>query len=322
MARQWESYLALSSGGGVWTEMVKLGKMVKVDGATFISLIHSKIGNGKTTRFWMDPWHCETPLRRKFPALYRLEGDKSCKVADRVLKNGGVRVFGWNWKNTPSTTLETLELTDLITQLRDTYLTDAADSWIWSGSSVGFSAAAVKAWMPKPIDNNSLFALKWCRWLPSKCNIFMWRAINERIPTKMALAKRNIYTDNTTCPLCEEGEETAAYLFTGCGYSCGLWQMIARWCGIPPIFAFDARDLVDIFNSCGCPPAYKEAIQGIIIITCWRLWKARNELVFKGKEVKISEIISDVKSIGFLWYKHRKKENNCTWVSWCKFNLM
>ncbi|KAJ0523309.1 hypothetical protein HanIR_Chr10g0492371 [Helianthus annuus] len=61
------------------------------------------------------------------------------------------------------------------------------------------------------------------------------------------------------------------------------------------------------------------AYKGIILITCWQIWKARNELVFSGKKPKAEEVFSAIKSIGFLWFKIRLKYNDLSWVKWCKF---
>ncbi|KAF5806717.1 putative reverse transcriptase zinc-binding domain-containing protein [Helianthus annuus] len=321
-ARNWELYPVVRGGGGVWLNIVTRGNRVSVDGSKFTALMQSKIGNGKMTRFWLDPWVGDTPLRIKFPSLYRLENDKLCKVADRLLKQGGITKFAWNWKKVPITQDETIELTGLRNQTSTTILAENADGWNWNGGSdVGF-VAAVKRWLSSRYSSSPELTFPWCKWLPSKCNIFFWRAISERIPTKVALAHRNIHVTDLDCPLCREGVETASHLFTGCGLSCSVWEAVAQWCRLPVIYAFDAKDLLSISINSGRSPVYQEAIQGIIIITCWRIWKVRNDFIFKAKEVNRAEIFSDVKSFGFLWYKHRRKDSVCNWDTWCRFALM
>ncbi|OVA06531.1 hypothetical protein BVC80_1739g14 [Macleaya cordata] len=34
---------------------------------------------------------------------------------------------------------------------------------------------------------------------------------------------------------------------------------------------------------------------------CWRIWKARNRVAFKGKEVKMEGLINDIKVQVFFW---------------------
>ena len=56
----------------------------------------------------------------------------------------------------------------------------------------------------------------WCKWIPNKCNIFMWRANMDMIPTLHALRRRNIYVGEGMCVFCGEAEETSDHLFFAC----------------------------------------------------------------------------------------------------------
>ncbi|KAK1415847.1 hypothetical protein QVD17_31635 [Tagetes erecta] len=49
----------------------------------------------------------------------------------------------------------------------------------------------------------------------------------------------------------------------------------------------------------------KKAIQAIILTACWKIWKTRNEKVFDGKPVNITNLLHDIKSLSFLWAKNR-----------------
>ncbi|XP_022030867.1 uncharacterized protein LOC110931800 [Helianthus annuus] len=42
----------------------------------------------------------------------------------------------------------------------------------------------------------------------------------------------------------------------------------------------------------------KEVFRGIVIITYWRIWKARNERIFEDKEVNAMDIVADIKAMG------------------------
>ena len=150
----------------------------------------------------------------------------------------------------------------------------------------------------------------------------MWRALIERLPTKTALARRHISMTDIACPLCNEADEFVLHIFTACAASTGIWQAISTWCGIPSVFAFETKDLIEIANNCRRAPIYKEIIKGIMIITCWRIWKARNDLIFRGVRTNGVKIIAEVKAYGFLWYKHRSKRSVCDWENWCNLNLM
>ncbi|KAF5772722.1 hypothetical protein HanXRQr2_Chr13g0580551 [Helianthus annuus] len=70
------------------------------------------------------------------------------------------------------------------------------------------------------------------------------------------------------------------------------------------------RDLLNIHSSAGVSDQWKDAIQGLMIIRCWSIWKARNELKFQGKPVKIEIIISEIKTLEYLWFSKRSKYRN------------
>ncbi|KAI3820804.1 hypothetical protein L1987_08352 [Smallanthus sonchifolius] len=286
-------------------------------------MIRGKLGDGKQIRFWLDTWLCDEPIKNKFPNLFALEKNKRVVVADRIRKVGAARVLLWEWRRSNVTTEEIQEKQSLEVLLQGVSIEDRYDSWEWSdGRTDGFSVAAVKNWMRGSFANSTRFGFKWCKWVPLKCNIFMWRAFLDRLPTKTALLRRSIQVDNQFCVWCECKEETVEHLFTGCGISAGVWHGISRWCRIRDIFAFHVKDLVDMHEVSGVSGNKKMVLHGVIIIACWRLWRARNDTVFSRKEPNVVEIIADIKILGFLWYNNRFKHGVVDWDRWCNFDVM
>ncbi|KAJ0496603.1 hypothetical protein HanHA89_Chr13g0501731 [Helianthus annuus] len=95
-----------------------------------------------------------------------------------------------------------------------------------------------------------------------------------------------------------------------------------NWCSPPFLVFFSIRDVVKWHNHNRLGAREKEVMQGIVIIACWRIWKARNDKVYNGKDCKIEEIIGDIKALGFLWYAHRSKFKFTEWLKWCKFSFV
>lgn len=144
----------------------------------------------------------------------------------------------------------------------------------------------------------------------------------SRIPTiYVGTWKGNIPIANRLCTLCKSSWESADHIFTGCAVTAVVWENISWWCKIPHIFAFSVRDLLDISDFVDLEASEKDIIHGIIIIACWRIWKTRNERLYGGKEVKIGEIIGDIKSLWLLWFKNWSKCNDVDWFVWCNFKL-
>ncbi|MFS7958569.1 putative reverse transcriptase zinc-binding domain-containing protein [Helianthus anomalus] len=141
------------------------------------------------------------------------------------------------------------------------------------------------------------YVVKWSKWVPSKCSIFMWRSEMNKLPTLDALKRRNILIDSSTCSLCETADETVKHFIIGCEVANAVWSFVASRCK-------------------------KYALQGIIIVASWSIWKARNEMIFRQKEVKIEEIIVNIRSFSFLSFKNRSKCKSISWTEWCSFSLM
>ncbi|KAF5761432.1 putative reverse transcriptase zinc-binding domain-containing protein [Helianthus annuus] len=309
---------------GVWKNCVSLWNKHKVKGVGLNGVLRGRVGNGLQIRFWLDNWLGQEPLKVTYPSLFAIEKCKRALVADRLKQTGGMRLMCWDWSRSPATAEELLDKQMLEDRLHLVNLEDKEDGWVWDhGSSADFEVASVKKWLRGPVSSESHVGFKWSSWVPNKCNIFMWRAYLDRLPTKMALARRNIFIDNLFCDWCESSEESIEHVLTGCVISSGVWSAISAWCNIPRSFVFHVKDLVDIHELSGAVGIKKVVLHGVIIIACWRLWRARNDKVFDNKVPKVEDLVADIKSLGFLWYKSRFKSGVVVdWDRWCMFDVM
>ncbi|XP_035841291.1 uncharacterized protein LOC118488184 [Helianthus annuus] len=175
--------------------------------------------------------------------------------------------------------------------MRDVNLSDCNDRWLWLPEDSGeFSVKSAFVLVGSKEVDSSRFIWEWCKWIPLKCNVFAWRAVMERLPTKVELRKRNIQVGEVTCPLCGSGEESADHLFTACSFATAIWSKISSWCKVPFIMAFSFKDVLVAHRFCGLKGKLSLAYQGIVLTSCWLIWKARNDCVFNGKSPKVEEI--------------------------------
>ncbi|KAK1433700.1 hypothetical protein QVD17_10615 [Tagetes erecta] len=94
---------------------------------------------------------------------------------------------------------------------------------------------------------------------------------------------RFLLVDSLDCPLCGMAPETANHLFCECEWTDNIWCFVYQWCKIPPILAVTIRDLLSWHLSIPIDCQRKrKVIQGIIMTSCWCIWKARNEKVFNN----------------------------------------
>ncbi|XP_076888203.1 uncharacterized protein LOC143538559 [Bidens hawaiensis] len=257
-------------------------------------------------------------VRSRFPSLYKLEKYKQCKIGDRFWRQGSFFGWAWGWVKNPVSDDERAEWESHIRVINAASWKGGSDSWVWLGASNGrFSIRSVKGLMEKEKENANIYALNWCKWVPLKCNIHAWRAEMDRIPTNEALGKRNIPMANSMCSFCGTSVETANHIFTNCLVSMAIWEGISRWFKMSPFSASSVRDLLNIAKTSGLEAEKKDMTHKTIIISCWSIWNARNGKIFKGKEEKLKEIIGEIKSLGFLWYKHILKRKTLEWFKWC-----
>ncbi|MFS8034639.1 putative reverse transcriptase zinc-binding domain-containing protein [Helianthus anomalus] len=200
-------------------------------------------------------------------------------------------------------------------------LNDKKDEWRWnSASDNSFSVKEVRKWLTKTDAQVEPVVFRWCNWIPGKCNVFMWRANLDRIPKASALLRRNITVGAGFCYFCGECKKTTEHLFTACIIAHGVWNAIAAWLKIPPVFIFSLKDVIQLPESANCSTD-KKIMFGICIVTCWKIWATRNEVVFKQAKANVTKIVSDIKSFSFLWYNSRSKKDRITWKDWCMFDV-
>ncbi|XP_022003381.1 uncharacterized protein LOC110900826 [Helianthus annuus] len=256
------------------------------------------------------------PLKDLFPNLFRLEVVKNCSIRDRV---EGL----WLWKHDPATNDKTRELAILSDALISVLLNNRSDVWKWMGDPSGrFSVRSVKNVLRGNVDVSNRYVMDWCKWTPIKCNVFAWRAEINRIPTYDALLRRGIVVGDGLCFLCKAENESVDHLFVSCKVVAVIWQRVSRWGRIPNISAFSFKDLLETHKYVNVGETKKKAVQGIIIMASWYLWKARNKSVFSAANVKAEDVFYDIRSMGFLCFKFRSKNNPISLEDWCKFVIM
>ncbi|XP_022007784.1 uncharacterized protein LOC110907059 [Helianthus annuus] len=321
--RKWDMFPVHSTYSSGWVNIVKEGHKIKVNGSSFIHLLKCEVGYGDCARFWIDDWVPNGVLKDRFPALFKLETVKRCTVGDRMKKGDQVIVASWSWKKPFSTAEEMVQFQALMSVVQQTHIKMGADVWRWDDDPGGsFSAAAVRKWLAASRPGVSNPKLDWCKWVPIKCNIFMWRLMLKRIPTKLALLRRNINVENTTCVLCGDGEDEVDHIFTDCAFSMSVWNGVLRWLGLPNYFAFSVSDILDIHKVDGISATRKHIIKGMVMVCCWCIWRARNDCIFNQKRSNVVEVVAEIKAFGFLWFSNRHKNFVKDWKGWSSVMLL
>ncbi|XP_022041261.1 uncharacterized protein LOC110943839 [Helianthus annuus] len=112
--------------------------------------------------------------------------------------------------------------------------------------------------------HNVDFVMEWSNLVPAKCNVLAWKVEMGKIPTLAALVERRVDIDDTTCILCNSGEENAYYLFTICIVATQVWFAASRWCKIAPVIAASVKEVLEVHNQVGLAGKARDVFCGIV----------------------------------------------------------
>ncbi|GJR72560.1 reverse transcriptase domain, reverse transcriptase zinc-binding domain protein [Tanacetum coccineum] len=170
-------------GGGVWSDIVRVGKELKNMEGGFLGQFIRVIGDGLSTSFWADKWVGDVKLSERFPRLFHLENIKDALVGNRGNWSDGIWVWNWDWIRSPRGRVmgELKELEEIITGI--SIDRNRKDRWKWKLDPKGeFSVKSLSKWIEwrrvrreagiTKLDRNTL--------VPKKVIVFIWRALNGK----------------------------------------------------------------------------------------------------------------------------------------------
>lgn len=138
-----------------------------------------------------------------------------------------------------------------------------------------------------------MFVKMWKSRAPSKVVAFAWRALLNRVPTKLNLALRKVLgpEDSKLCVLCNRLDESSTRLFLHCEVASLVWSKLMWWLEnffiIPPNL-FVHREC---WNGGVRIKNVKKGLNLIWHATIWVLWKTRNDKIFKDYNLEFPAVL-------------------------------
>jgi hypothetical protein len=248
-----------------------------------------KANNGRATFFWHDRWLLAEPLATIYPALYTHHLSPQARVADVLLA-------GIESNLRPRLTSNaTAELSSLLVLLQDLQANDDADIRTMIDGTPFSSRAAYKQ-LHAHLANDAFMPI-WQSKLPHRIRVFAWLLSLDRLNTREKLARKNIIDDNC-CPLCTTSPEDRAHLFLNCPAARAVWNRI----GIPT----PSLDMHDVWTRSPHDLVPEESCTFAMTAIMWRIWDARNSVIFKQHALTCSMVITRITEDITLW-SHRIK---------------
>ncbi|KAE8681632.1 hypothetical protein F3Y22_tig00111311pilonHSYRG00173 [Hibiscus syriacus] len=245
------------------------------------------VGDGKSVLFWEDMWLGESPLRSRYPRIYRLALRKYITVRDMISAG--------EWKNLDSSALFERQLLDrefntvriIKREVDDVSLNPfLTDRIIWVHETDGlFMVKKLTDLLlsDEYFEDVCLFIFDriWSLKVPPKVKYFLWMLKLNRVPTKVFLFNRGIKLSDAQrlCP----------------------W-----WWHIP---GFNLQSVDEIFEFCFQFRWTESTTLAWFVSfasTLWSLWLARNDVVFKSKSTNLKDLLVYVKMRAYAWCKALK----------------
>nr|GFA22905.1 RNA-directed DNA polymerase, eukaryota [Tanacetum cinerariifolium] len=164
-----------------WCSILREVKVLSSKGFNFLSHCKRRVGNGNTTRFWLDNWVLGDTLSERFPRLFALENNKKISIASKWGEpsldssfrrpiRGGVEQQQWS---------ELLSFTGMMS------FSSLPDRWVCDLNGDGvFSVKDIRSRIDDLLLPSVGFETRWVKFIPIKVNVFVWRARLDRLPTR------------------------------------------------------------------------------------------------------------------------------------------
>ncbi|XP_071709387.1 uncharacterized protein [Rutidosis leptorrhynchoides] len=283
--------------GRTWFSITNLEHTLTKLGCDNSNLFVKVIGPGTDTSFWEDKWCGNTPFKLKYPRLYRLERQKSSYVAYRINWAENSPSFSWNWASEPKWRASG-ELENLLVDLA-AFPHPSADSdrWNWNLHTNGsFSTKSLSDLLTDlsianiPCHDATILNPL----IPQKVGIFIWRAKQNKIPVRFELDNKGIDLHSTRCPICDDAIETAQHALLDCKVAVDIWERVRKWWNVDNLHISHIRDISKASTPAMKTKTGSQIWQATIWVTCYFIWKNRNDRVFESTSHCIPKIFADI----------------------------
>ena len=258
------------------------------------------IGSGEDTKVFQDSWIGQQPARRAQVVRWNSRDSRqylrhNLRVRELLINQGS------EWNMELLTRIFPDDEARNISKIRtcgngskDIYIWDynkkrhyKVKSGYWVQVNVLDRSAAVEIDQPS-LDH--LFQLAWSTETSPKVHHFLWRCISNLLPVAGNLARRHIAKE-AGCLRCGCDTENVNHVLFQCPFARLVWALSPILA--PPEGIIMNSLYSNIYHVLNIKKEYpREDIQAEIVPwILWRLWKNRNELLFKGKEFEAGSLI-------------------------------
>ncbi|KAL7597976.1 hypothetical protein Lser_V15G26000 [Lactuca serriola] len=282
--------IAKSTIPGVWSNIAKAIKSLVEFDINYHDLFTLNPGSNINILFWKDHWCGHVTLQEQFPRLYDLEEVKTCLVSDRLDNSG----FHWRWRSRGMKVEELDDLQRLSNMIQGTNTEPTDNGFRFNLNPDGkYIVNALRQQIdsnPFPFDGA---VISWSKSIPLKIRCFIWRAVLDRLPVAMNLARRGVSLESSTCPLCNNDQESRDHLLIKCEVATEARAWILKWCGISVTSFDNVGELINFAATWGSCSKRRKRLNAVLYGLLWFIWLAQNNKLFKGIQTNPARIADE-----------------------------
>ncbi|CAN1743580.1 Putative ribonuclease H protein At1g65750 [Linum perenne] len=234
------------------------------------------IHDGRNTAFWTTRWLDSGARLIEFADTEASDFDIKESVADMIDDQGS-----WNFPKLRNIISD--EALNMVAGMSPPSLDQGEDDWCWGLEANGkFSISSAYDLLR---ENHSHAEEIWdriWRWQgPARINHFLWLAMQDKLLTNSQRVKRKIASDAGCC-YCHDGIEDVTHILRDCPFAAGVWRLS----GLPEANSSSwTMHRQDWLKFC-----LNSSNSTRIGITCWFLWKTRNDRIFSNDMSKPEQV--------------------------------
>lgn len=269
-----------------WRDNLKLLQQYK-------ELACPNLKNGESLLFWKDKWNGQE-LQLAMPELYSFAKNQLTSVKKVFNTADQTQLF-----HLPLSAQAFQQFQQLTPLLQDSPQNQEPDVWKYSWGEQYSSTKAYKLLMGHTQIHDA-YKWLWKSQCQPKHKVFFWLLISDRLSTRNMLRRKNMELESYDCVFCVNStEETVQHLFLQCPFAAQCWQNIQIEAPGNTLFPETVSQIKEQMQS--------QFFMATIILMCWSIWKARNNLIFEGVQPSIMAVKLDFKKEMSLLL-HRVKE--------------
>ncbi|GJU24505.1 putative RNA-directed DNA polymerase, eukaryota, reverse transcriptase zinc-binding domain protein [Tanacetum coccineum] len=160
------------------------------------------------------------------------------------------------------------------------------------------------------------FVTPWCKSIPKKVCVFIWRLYHGRFPVRTILNDIGIDLHTLLCPSCNDVVESLDHCFVLCLKVQLLWKRVFEWWALENIDVFSIHDVLNITDINSFNGINRERWKAVIWSTLYIIWSNRNQLIFRRNGSMIPDLFKEVQLRSFEWISVRSKKDEVKREEW------